>query len=302
MSNYIFYKDGTLQRPRGVSTSSYDALPYGSIITSSVEVSCSLRIYNVSSSYTSSTGNPESYVKSLHNILKYYEGYSPLFSVSNFTGSRYCFVEIPSLILGSGIQKGTVVLNYFITGNIAASASDLRQDGLLYSGNTPIGVVLYKEGFILINNTASISSIQDKYFNNNYDDARWTYWGIGTSSVTASSFDVDFKTISYTPSTTYLAHASKYDLNHSNNNTFISSSSYTVTTSSTSFIENSKSLIKNTVQSVFTSGSADFEKETYITKIGLYDKNKKLIAVASLAQPIRKTENREFTFKLKLDT
>jgi len=301
MSNYIFYKDGTLQRPRGLSKESFDALPYGSQITASVEVSCSLRIYNVSSSHTSSTGNPANYVKSLENTLKYYNGYSELFSISNFTGSRYCFVEIPSLILGSGIQKGTVVLSYYVTGAIAATASDLRQDGILYSGDTAIGVVLYKEGFVLLNNTTSLSTTQDQYFNGDFDDARWTYWGITTASVTASSFDIDFKTISYTPSLTYFAHASKYDLNHSNNNTYLSSS-YSLETSSTSFVENTKNSIKNTVQSIFNSGSADFEKETFITKIGLYDKQKKLIAVASLAQPVRKTENREFTFKLKLDT
>ena len=44
----------------------------------------------------------------------------------------------------------------------------------------------------------------------------------------------------------------------------------------------------------------NFEKQTFITRIGLYDKDKKLIAVGSLANPVRKTENREFTIKLKI--
>jgi hypothetical protein len=42
-------------------------------------------------------------------------------------------------------------------------------------------------------------------------------------------------------------------------------------------------------------------KTTYITKIGIYDDKKKLIGVASVAKPVKKTEDRDLTFKLKLD-
>ena len=47
--------------------------------------------------------------------------------------------------------------------------------------------------------------------------------------------------------------------------------------------------------------TASFAKETYISKIGLYDKNRNLIGVTTVAKPVKKTEDREFTFKLKLD-
>ena len=40
---------------------------------------------------------------------------------------------------------------------------------------------------------------------------------------------------------------------------------------------------------------------TYISKIAIYDEKKNVIGVAKLANPVRKTANREFTFKLKLD-
>ena len=43
------------------------------------------------------------------------------------------------------------------------------------------------------------------------------------------------------------------------------------------------------------------QKETYINKIVIYDENKIPIAVANLATPVRKTEDRDFLFKLKLD-
>ena len=44
-----------------------------------------------------------------------------------------------------------------------------------------------------------------------------------------------------------------------------------------------------------------FKKQTYISKIGIYDENKNLIGVAKLATPVKKTEERDLTFKLKLD-
>ena len=47
--------------------------------------------------------------------------------------------------------------------------------------------------------------------------------------------------------------------------------------------------------------TAYFEKTTYISKIGIYDENENLIAVAKPATPVKKTAERDFTFKLKLD-
>ena len=60
-------------------------------------------------------------------------------------------------------------------------------------------------------------------------------------------------------------------------------------------------LLKNIVTSSHSHHSASFKKQTYISQIGLYDDDKNLIGVAKLATPVKKTEDREFTFKLKLD-
>ena len=50
----------------------------------------------------------------------------------------------------------------------------------------------------------------------------------------------------------------------------------------------------------FTSASGkSFKKTTYISSIGIYDENKNLIGIAKVATPVKKTEDREFTFKLK---
>jgi hypothetical protein len=59
--------------------------------------------------------------------------------------------------------------------------------------------------------------------------------------------------------------------------------------------------IKNTVKYKYENYVGDLEKQTYISKIGIYDENKNLIAIAKLARPIKKSENRSLTFKLKLD-
>ena len=65
--------------------------------------------------------------------------------------------------------------------------------------------------------------------------------------------------------------------------------------------EDAEAEIKNIVTSSYANHSASFQPVTYISKVGIYDEDKNLIAVASLANPVRKIEGRSYTFKLKLD-
>ena len=93
-----------------------------------------------------------------------------------------------------------------------------------------------------------------------------------------------------------LAHAKYQDLNHSNNPTFISSSdTLSVSTGSTRYVEQEK-VIKNVVSSSFTDKPPVFEATTYLSTIGIYDKDKKLIGVAKMATPVRKTNADQYTF------
>ena len=69
---------------------------------------------------------------------------------------------------------------------------------------------------------------------------------------------------------------------------------------STSYLERDL-IIKNVVSSSYADPTGSFQKTTYISKIGIYDDDKNLIAIASLAKPVKKTEERDLTFKLKLD-
>jgi len=101
---------------------------------------------------------------------------------------------------------------------------------------------------------------------------------------------------------TLFAKAQMQDLNHSNNLTY-----YTYgqvrnnVTSAFSYIEDSKINIKNIVKTTYNDPTGSFQKETYITKIGVYDEDKNLIGITTLSKPVRKTEDRDFVFKLKLD-
>ena len=55
------------------------------------------------------------------------------------------------------------------------------------------------------------------------------------------------------------------------------------------------------VSSSFAAPTASFQKETYVTRIGLYDEDRNLIGIANVATPVKKTEERDLTFKLKVD-
>ena len=100
-----------------------------------------------------------------------------------------------------------------------------------------------------------------------------------------------------------LAHANKGELNYSNNPTYIEygqTGSYNPITASYFYAEKELA-IKNINSSSYADPTGSLKKTTYITKIGIYDEKKRLIGVASVAKPVKKTEDRDLTFKLKLD-
>ena len=102
---------------------------------------------------------------------------------------------------------------------------------------------------------------------------------------------------------TLFADAPQNELNHSSNPTYISSSQ-NVTGSmvgSMTYTQNSNLAIKNIVSGNYPNVSASFQKETYISEIAIYDENKYIIGIAKLATPVKKTQERDITFKLKLD-
>ena len=129
------------------------------------------------------------------------------------------------------------------------------------------------------------------------------YGGTPFATDVSASFNLAFSGTNYVPSVTMMAHAKKGELNHSNNWSYLSydqTSSLEPLTGSKSYREQDLT-IKNMASSAYADPVATFQKTTYISKIGIYDDDKNLIAIASLAKPIKKTEERDLTFKLKLD-
>ena len=121
-------------------------------------------------------------------------------------------------------------------------------------------------------------------------------------SFISSSFELAFSGTNYIPTITMMAHAKRGYLNWSNNPTYITFDQPSGSLSgSTYYKEGDQIAIKNTVSSSFSCHTASFKKQTFINKIGIYDKDKNLIAIAKVANPVRKLETDEYTFKLKLD-
>ena len=57
----------------------------------------------------------------------------------------------------------------------------------------------------------------------------------------------------------------------------------------------------NFVSSSYTDYNAPFKRQVYISRVGIYDKNKNLIGIATMGSPILKQDDQELAFKLKLD-
>ena len=223
------------------------------------------------------------------------------------------FITIPSMYYGSSIKKGSVELNYYITGSKIASCADMNHNGTLIgtTGSTRgfvVGLVLYDEGIIMLTSSADL---EDRGHGIRYDgtsaaSGSWQYYGttlndgISHSTLANVSYDLNFKGTNYVNTMTMFAHASKGHLNHSNNPTYrdLTFTRPSITGRGTTFSEGG-STIANIVSGSHL--SASFEKTTYISKVHIYDEDGNLIAITSMAKPVKKTLNDEFTFKMKLD-
>jgi hypothetical protein len=301
MPKYIFTKNATLELPKNISNATYDSDSYGTqyiyepsftpILTSS---------YSSSEQYSSDKYRE---IKSLKNIINRKNGIDTAFNSDNIFNVSSSIISISSAYLGNGIEKGTVSLSYFYTGSLLAKATDSKENGVLYDlNNSKVGIVLYEHGFIILTSSSPITTNITGTFNSGEDFPRWCLFTELSSLEEQVNTSLGYNCLNKIPTMTIFAEAKKGELNHSNNSTYVQSGSYTLlSNTSNNFIESNKVSIKNTISSPFTGSNANFEKQTFITKIGLYNKDRQLIGIATLANPIRKTENREFLFKLQVD-
>jgi hypothetical protein len=261
-------------------------------------------------------------------------------SFGNKDEQRLNLIHIPSIFYGNQIKPGTVSLQWYVTGTLISEVADLKQNGELIetgrglhstvgtngdvkSGSVQ-GVVLYNEGFLLLTGSEQITTltgiqgIDSDYAASAIRRPCWIYWGAGGRdgiagaitgtghdtglSFRSASFGLKFEGETTTETMTLYARAHRGEVNFSNNPTFIKYNQDVMEfTSSHVYEENKERLLKNIVTSSFANHDEKFRRQVYISKIGVYDEQKNLIGIATLADPVLKDENEDYVFKLKLD-
>lgn len=309
-------KDGSLGSFKTVGTSEFNSdFNYGDVITGSYYPLTS----SISSDYYT-TGFATLRRKALKNTFNYYTSLSSHYTYSSSYGNKEVdpmrLISIPSIYYGQAIKKGSVELNFYVTGTLVGQLKDTRRNGELVqtapSGSTGsgsiAGVVLYNEGFICLTGSWAIDSSHTEQYDlsNPPTNPAWLWFmttgSSGFGTVASSSFSMDFQGTEKIPTVTMFAKAGKGEFNHSNNQTYLDyGQNVTPQSSSINYREQDNLTIRNIVDTIYDEEEPPFEKITYISKIAIYDENQNLIGVAKTAKPVRKRQNDNITFKLKLD-
>ncbi len=254
----------------------------------------------------------------LRNSLDFYATRSPHYAVSGSNWNKdeqdINLISIPKIFYGSRIKHGSVSLKFYITGTLVGELQDTKYNGELIQvgpegsngSGSVAGVVMYEEGFVLLTGSWDITNGASYDFGGGPETGSWIYYAAGANEDTVVStdvsFDMSFKGHTETQVLTMYAHARRGEVNYSNNPTFLEyGQTKTFLSSSKLYIENDSQVIKNTVSSSYNGFDAPFERQVYISRVAIYDEEKKLIGVATLSNPILKKEAQDLSFKLKLD-
>ena len=316
------YKNSAQDSWKTVGTGSFHAKnQYGDILTSSYLLSSSISRYYYP---TTTTGSSRQRIFSLEPLFDQNTYLSPHYKYNSFYENKntqeICLLSIPSILYGSSIKKGSLSLKYYITGTLMGELSDYRKNGELVqvgpAGSTGsgsvAGVVIYDRGFVAL--TGSWDLNEDSIAYDVTGSSKWTHFGFGvpnretgsngvaiSNTTLSASFLMEYSGTTRIQTMTMLAHAKYGELNHSNNPTFASSSNSLTFVSGAYQIKETPKTIKNIVHSTFLDQKPKFDKVVYISKVGLYDKDKNLIGIAKVATPVKKTIDNQYTFKIKLD-
>lgn len=301
-------------RLSSLSSASQASLESGAVVTGSYPLTSSISYYHFPSALVS---KPR--LKAIKNTTNFYTNISPHYAYSSTVlGRDYddvaaSMITIPAIISGGGLKKGSVSLKYYVSGALQAELVDKRENGELIQVSGVIanndekiaGTVLYNEGLILLTGSWDLNTSHTENYGQGTDQPKWIYFGSsisGSVATPSSSYDLTFKATEKIPNISMMARANRGQLNFSNNPSFIvSSSANSPSTGSLGYFERDDRQVKNIVSASYAGASGSFEKITYITKIGIYDKYKNLIGVANLANPVRKREKDYYTFKIKAD-
>ena len=311
------------------AVSDYNEFQYGAILTASYPLSSSITREYITSPYASTSSYNAHYV-ALKNKLDFYATRSKHYKVSssspawNKDTQTINLISIPSVFYGTRMRPGTLSLKWYLSGSLIGELKDEKENGELIqvgpAGSTGsgsvAGVVLYEEGFLMLTGSWDLSTTQLALISGSggaLNEPAWIYYGAGANddvnqttagdaTFVSASFLLDFKGHTETQTVTMFAHAKVGEVNYSNNPTFIEKGQTQMEyTSSHIYEERSDRVMKNTVSSSHSDYSAPFERQVYISRVGVYDKFKNLIGIATLSNPILKKEADEYTFKIKID-
>lgn len=328
-------KDGTYRSFYGINNADYHSASLGETLIQAYPLTGTIDrqyinevsavpgadIQNLSDNLLDEYFTQRKRIVALRNTIESYRNYSDAFKYyrqnnsPDFMSGTVNLISIPSIMFDSGIKPGSVSLKFYHTGTLLDEAVDKYKNGELIStmnetSGSVVGVVLYNEGFALLTSSATIvQSVEDVYrFDGVARKANWTYFGAYISGAaqapTGSLYSVSFKGTNVVPTRTMFAHADRGKLNNSQNPTWLLSSSINLSGTiftSASYQENRFMQIKNTVDSEYCNSSGSFEKQVFISQIGIFDEFKRLIGIAKLANPVLKKETDDYTFKIKVD-
>jgi hypothetical protein len=314
-------KQGSLTTFKTISTKTFNEdFQYGDIMTGSYPLSASItrQYYSIED-----TSRPR--IDALKNTMNFYRANSEHHAYSSDSGTGWNkgvqalnLISIPSIFFGSQIKKGSLELNFYVSGTLIGTLQDHRRNGdLIQTGpegsvgsGSVAGVALYNEGFLLLTGSWDLDDDHTERYlgpSTTPQAPAWIYFGVGaqdgiTIPSQESAWALDFRGTTKTQVVTMFANAPKGRINHSNNSTYSKyGDATTASTGSLYYSEPRGVRIKNIVSASYIDEDPQFAKETYISKVGIYDENKNLIGIAKVATPVRKTEQRDLTFKLKLD-
>lgn len=320
-----------------VSSSSFNALPFGSRIEGTYMVKPTLFLDFISSTF-------DSIYTSLVNIWETQKILSSEFEYENFPSGAAVHI-FPRDYYGSGMRKGSVkatIVSVFqgVVGDTlnTFTAQDIYKDGLLrmtkdgFPENSPnssigdvVGYVLYDYGLVLFKSSSMLyytpletltSSIKESvtdfaWSSSSYGSAEdrsfynWRWFGDSVfckeeSNTTFAS--IEFQGINKIQNLTLMCHSPKGKLNNSTNPTFVEYSQSIRLTQSSDYtmVENPRITIKNIVSSSYNV-EENFDKRSILSTVFIMDEHKKILGIAKLANPIIKKEGSDNTFKISMD-
>ena len=154
-------KNGSLTAFKTISTTDYNAdFQYGDTVTGSYPLSAS-----ITRNYFSSSLQNRRELDALKNTMNYYRANSEHYAYSSSLNTGWDkdtqsvnLISIPSIFYGSHMKKGSLELNFFVSGTLVGTLKDERKNGeLLQTGpvgsngsGSIAGVALYNEGFLML--------------------------------------------------------------------------------------------------------------------------------------------------------